>query len=335
MAVLAKISYQLRITRVVLRLIQIYLGIIFALEKIWPRSLGIKLFRAGSNLLDFAAWPITKRAITQLEVSTKTVMIGGIGSTWFLPNEVKDSGKVVLYLHGGGFMICSVKTHGSFLATLADNLSCTVIALDYSLSPEKKYPIALEEIAAAYQDLLTMGYSARNIIVGGESAGACLALAMLMQLRDNGMDMPCAAFLDSPLIDLGCSGLGMKSLWRHECVLPIYGPHTNQLYAHTFKSYTGDAGPETPYVSPLFGKFHGLPPLHVSYSEHELLRDDSTRLIATARLQGADITDFCGDWTPHATLAFHRYFPEGKDLFYAVTKFINRHLELVESPRSH
>jgi len=324
----AQMSLRLRVARIVLRLLQIYLELIFTVLAMPPQRIGRKLFRLGSHLLDLVGWQVTKITSASLSVSLQKSLIKDVNCTWFRPRVLKHSSKVILYIHGGGFMICSSKTHGSALARLADKLNCPVVAPDYSLAPESPYPVASNQVWQVFHELTTMGYEARNIILGGESAGGCLALSLLLRLKDAGLAMPCAAFLDSPMTDLTFSASSLDTRWRQECLLPIYGPFTKRLYSKHFLNYTGDYQRDLPDLSPLHADHHSLPPLFISYSDHEILRDDARLLIAKVRRQGGTVHEFCGQWTPHATLMLHHYFPEGQDLAHAVTNFIATHLEL-------
>ncbi len=326
---MAKISFELRILRLALRLVQLYLTVIFSILFLFPAFIGQRLFRVGANLLNLTDWPRSLKIPNDQRIDIQELHIAGIPCTTFKPKELRNTGKLILYVHGGGFMIGSTKTYRSFLGVLADELSCEILSIDYSLAPEWRYPTAINEIQSVHRHLLTNGHSPKDILFGGDSAGGCLVLALLYRLRDSSYGVPCGAFLDSPVTDLTFVGDSMKKNWTQECLLPIFGPFTSMLYKRTFLKYTDGAKLDDPDVSPLFGSFRDIPPIHISYSDHEVFRDDAKRLIRVARSENADVADYSCDWAPHTPLALGRFYPEGRALFQVVCKFIRTHLVLV------
>lgn len=138
-------------------------------------------------------------------VTVRSVQVSGIHSEWIEPVGV-DTRKVILYLHGGGYCICSLDTHRGLAARLALAAQARLLIIDYRLAPENPFPAALEDALTAYEWLLTQGIPANKIAIGGDSAGGGLTLASAVSLRDAGRGLPAVLFLLSPWTDLTYSG---------------------------------------------------------------------------------------------------------------------------------
>ncbi|MBD9416108.1 alpha/beta hydrolase [Pseudomonas sp. PDM16] len=196
-------------------------------------------------------------------------VIGGLPCEWLVPQQ--DNGWMMLYLHGGAFMIGSPRTHRAITTALARLAGLKVCALDYRLAPEHPWPAAADDALAAYQALLAQGHPAERIVIAGDSAGGQLTLSTALRLRDAGLPLPAALVCLSPVTDL--SG----ATW-HE---PGAG---DPLLSYAWLSQGLDAycppdiDRRLPLLSPLQADLSGLPPLMVQVGEDEHLLTQSLKL---------------------------------------------------------
>lgn len=223
------------------------------------------------------------RASLPSDVRREPTEIRGVAGEWLIP-EGCSGDEVILYLHGGGYLFGSPATHRNLTMQLARTARRRVLALDYRLAPENPYPAALEDALSGYRSLLEdEGIAPERIAIGGDSAGGGLALATMLAARQAGLPLPGAAFLYSPWTDLAGTG---DSLQRNEASdAMISGKEVHRMS----KLYFGAASPRDPFVSPLYGKFHGLPPTLIHVSDNEVLLDDARRLADRAREDGVEV----------------------------------------------
>lgn len=198
---------------------------------------------------------------------------------WIIPEHTDQ--KVILYLHGGGYVACSAATHRPITAALARLTRRRVFALDYPLAPEHRFPAALDNSVAAYRWLLEQkGLPASDISLAGDSAGGGLVLGTLLRARDSGLPLPSCAVCFSPWTDLAGTGASVLSndgrcqMFRTENI------------AEFAAAYLGNASPLDPYASPAFADLGGLPPLLLQVGSTEILLDDSRRVDAKVREAG-------------------------------------------------
>src|SRR5665647_1140552 len=116
---------------------------------------------------------------------------------WFKNNEKLNTDKIVIYLHGGGFVLGSIQSHQALVSHLAKHLSLPVLFVEYSLAPEKAYPNAIDDIMSVYEHLLRQ-YPKTDIVFMGDSAGGGLAISAISKINKNGMRPPIFMVLFSP-----------------------------------------------------------------------------------------------------------------------------------------
>ena len=208
--------------------------------------------------------------------------VGGVAGEWVEAKApATGASTTLLYLHGGGFVGCSARTHRPITAAFALQ-GLRVFAPDYRLAPEHPFPAAPQDALAVYRALRAEAPAAR-IVVAGDSAGGNLALGLMLTLRDAGEVLPAAAALFSPALDLGGSS---PSITLNAARDAIFDPA--QL-PHLAEAYLAGADPLQTLASPLFGDMTGLPPLLVHVGEAEVLRDDAIRLTQKAREAGVRV----------------------------------------------
>lgn len=137
-------------------------------------------------------------------ISNREETIEGMKCEWLIP-QGSDADKIILYVHGGGYVSGSCNDHRGFVGRFAKNTGVINLIYEYRLAPENPFPAALDDSVKIYQWLLSSGFKPENIIMAGESAGGGLCLATLLALKEQGIPLPAAAVAISPWTDLTCS----------------------------------------------------------------------------------------------------------------------------------
>lgn len=240
--------------------------------------------------------------------------LGGVPGEWVQEVGAGSGGPVLLYLHGGGYVACSPRTHRPITGRFARH-GLRVFVPDYRLAPEHPFPAGLEDAEAACRALLDSGIAPGRLTLAGDSAGGGLALALLMKLRDTGTPLPAACVLFSPWTDLAATGESLRTNNRRD---PMF---TGDAVKRGTPSYLGGADPRTPLASPLYGDFHGLPPLLIFVGRTEVLLDDSTRVAAKARAAGVPVELSIWPAVPHVWQLFF-FLPEARHSLAQAARFL-------------
>ncbi|MCJ8159000.1 alpha/beta hydrolase [Sphingomonas sp. LaA6.9] len=210
--------------------------------------------------------------------------IGGVPGWWCRPHAAAERA-VVLYLHGGAYMVGSASAYRHFVGQIATRAKVTVFVADYGLAPERPFPAAVEDAEAVYRGLQSLGYG--RIALAGDSAGGGLALALQSLVVGASHNDSAQALVGtiamSPWTDLALSSASMES--RAE-VDPL---STRDALAETAAIYLGAADPLDPRASPLYAKLSGLPPVRIHVGEDEILLDDSVQYGRRLAAAGGDV----------------------------------------------
>lgn len=260
------------------------------------------------------------------DVQITPTKVVGIPGEWLTPTSLLSRNKIMIYLHGGGYVVGSPATHRSLVARLAKACSIRALSLDYRLAPEHPFPAALEDSLAVYHEIIDHGIPPENIILAGDSAGAGLALTTLIALRDDQHPLPAMALCISPWTDLALTG---ESIETCADIDPYISFESLQLNAH----YLGDSGtqhkfnndPRSPLISPLYADFTGLPPLLIHVGTDEVLLSDSTRLAEQAKNAGVDVTLKIWDDMWHDFHMWAPYLPEANQAIKEMAGFVTSH----------
>ena len=232
------------------------------------------------QMLDAAA-----RRLVKLPNNCKVVPIDieGLYAEW-ISTGITLKHKVILYLHGGGYALCSANTHRPLAARIGKASGVKVLFPEYRLAPEHPFPAAIEDAVNVYRWLLHQGFSPSNIVFAGDSAGGGLCIAAALVLRDQNEPLPAAIVCLSPWVDLTSSG---ESYRKNKWVDPYL---SIEVVRAAVRMYAGDEKPDHPLISPVFADLSGLPPLFIQAGNHEILQSDAEKLAAQARNAGVPFT---------------------------------------------
>jgi monoterpene epsilon-lactone hydrolase len=248
------------------------------------------------------------------DVVVEDVFIGHIPAFWIsAPGTLKD--RTILFFHGGGFMVGSTKDHLDLCGKLSLSSGCRVLSIDYRLAPEHIFPAALDDCTDAYQWLINQGINPREIIPAGISAGGNLIVSMFFRLRAAGVNLPRAAVLISPAVNLASSGNSRKTNAQKDWI-------TAEGLDLLKKAYLRKHDPKDPFASPTYGDLRSLPPLFVQAGAHEVLLDDVSDFVRKAREAGVDVTFDVWEGMFHCWQIFSSVLPEGQQAIDNIGAYI-------------
>ena len=247
-------------------------------------------------------------------VTCTPVEAGGVSAEWSVADGA-DQDKVILYVHGGGYVMGSAGSHRDMTGRLSQTAGARVLSLNYRLAPEHPFPAPVDDSVAAYRWLLGQGIRASNIAIAGDSAGGGLALAALIAIRDAGEPVPAAGIGISPWVDMEGTG---ESMTTRAAVDPVV---QKEGLLGMAKLYLGGADPKNPLAAPLHANLAGLPPLLIQVGDSETLLDDATRITERARKADVDVTLKIWDEMPHVWHLFAPILPEGQQAIEEIGAF--------------
>ena len=255
---------------------------------------------------------------TDPEIVSERVNVGGVAAEWVWVSGASED-HTVIWLHGGGFVIGSTRTHRGISGLISRASGARVLCLDYRLSPEVPFPAPVEDSVAAYKWLLSNGADPKKIVFGGESAGGGLTVSVLVALRYIGEPSPAGGVCMSTWADLAHTGDSIKANAAVDPSLTIEG------LEDFAQAYLGDRDRRAPLASPLYADVRGLPPLLFMVGSIEIIRDDSVRLVEKAKAAGVDATLEVWDDMPHNWHQFALVLPEGQQAVDRIGSFIRQH----------
>ena len=249
------------------------------------------------------------------DISVEQVTVAGRAAEWLrAPNA--DTQHVLLYLHGGGYVMGSPHTHRALAGELSRAAQARVFLPDYRLAPEAPYPAAVDDAVAAVQWLYGQGVAPANLAIAGDSAGGGLTVATLIALRDRQLPLPHSAVCISPWSDLNCSNASYQTRAAAD---PMITADDITLMAG---AYLHGADPKSPLASPNRGDLTGLPPMLIHVGRDEVLLDDAIVLHEAARSAGVASTLEIWDDMIHVWHAFHPMLPEGRQGISRVGEYL-------------
>ena len=252
-------------------------------------------------------------------IEASPITIDSLLAEWILPSQAKKD-KVILYFHGGGYVMGSIQAHRSIVAKFVKGSKVGALLFGYRLAPEHPFPAALDDSMTAYRWLLAEGVSPSHIVFVGDSAGGGLCLATLIALRDQDIPLPVAGVALSPWTDLKCTGESHRTKARID---PLTPKGSCTVFS---KYYVGENDPCNPWITPLYGDLRGLPSILIHVGEDEVLLDDSTRFAEKAKDAGVDVTLKVEEGMFHCFPACAPLFPEAVRAMDEICTFIKTHI---------
>jgi monoterpene epsilon-lactone hydrolase len=234
------------------------------------------------------------------DIKAEPVAANGVRSEWTSSPDA-DPSRVVLYFHGGGYVIGSLDSHRHMVAEIGRAARARTLAIDYRLAPEHPFPAAVDDAIDAYRFLLSRGVQPRGITIAGDSAGGGLVVAAMVAIREAGLPQPACGWPISPWVDMEAIGGSMSSKAATDPTVQQAG------ILDMAKLYLKDANPRSPLAAPIYADLRGLAPLLIQVGAAETLLDDAIRLAQVAG--AADVAVNLQVW-PEMIHVWHIYYPE-------------------------
>jgi len=261
-----------------------------------------------------SVWPVAD------DVKLTSVAVSGVPGEWsIVPGN--DPSRVLMFFHGGGYCSGSIVSHRRLVTEAGRAAGVRTLAIAYRLAPEHPFPAAYDDALTAWRFLRDQNIPAAHIVLGGDSAGAGLTVALIRRLRDAHEKLPSCAWLISPWTDLTMSGSTLSS---KDAVDPLmHKQYLNEL-ADAYLSAGMDR--KDPRVSPLYADLRGFPPTLIQVGSAETLLDDATRFAALAG--AADVRTTLEIWPHmiHAWPLWNAHLAPGRDALANAGAFIKGHL---------
>ena len=249
------------------------------------------------------------------DAKCEKVDAGGVPAEWVSAPGC-DTGRAILYLHGGGYAIGSLNTHRRLAYDISAASAAKVLLIDYRLAPEHPFPAAVDDAAAAWRWLLQQGFPASRLAIAGDSAGGGLTIATLVNLRDKKLLLPACAVALSPWVDL--EGLG-NSITTRAAQDPMVQKDGLMWMA---KMYLAGQDPKTPLAAPLHADLKDLPPVLIQVGSAETLLDDAIRVAEKMHAAGVDARLAIWPNMLHVFPLFAPILSEGRDGCIEIGNFI-------------
>jgi acetyl esterase/lipase len=292
------------------------------LRKANAQGLSMPVERMRRSMLPARLHPRIARAVTHTRST-----FAELPAETFTPTGWTPADPTILYMHGGGYVVCSPATHRDLISRIAVASGARTIAIDYRKAPEHPFPAPIDDAEAAYRALIQSGTAAEQIFVGGDSAGGGLALALLQRVRERGLPMPKGAILLSPWVDLECGGESIQKNARFD-YLPV--PGLAPFAAH----YLQGADKLHPHASAVHAELAGLPPLLIQTGSAELFLSENQALAERARAAGVDVTHEIDEGMIHVYQAFTTFIPECGGAIERIGAFVRRHAAAADESRA-
>lgn len=234
---------------------------------------------------------------------------------WMEPSQITTD-KVMLFLHGGGYVVGSWQSHQDLMGRIAKGSGMRIFAINYRLAPEHPFPDALNDTLEAYDYLLSDHFSSKQIIVSGTSAGGGLALAVILKLKELNKPLPAAGILLCPWVDLAFTGETLKTHDGKDLI-------RSEGAAASAKAYIRSHNAKDPYISPLYGDLSHLPPLLIQAGTIEIFWSEIEALVHKATESGTHVTFDPHEGMFHTWQLFASKIPEGQKAIDSICHYIN------------
>ena len=290
----------------------------------------------GEDAGSFAAMRLERRKSIELVIGTPTPVAavrneqipgaaGSIAVRIYNPSQEGTLLPVIVYYHGGGWVLGDLDSHDNVCRALAAGAQAVVVSVDYRLAPENPWPAAVDDAWAALEwvaaNAATIGADAARIAVAGDSAGGNLAAVVALMARERGGPALRAQALFYPGVDLVTSD-------RPSLIDFADGPFLSSKRIEWFKDlYVPDrATRRDPHVSPLLAADHrGLPPTIVITAEFDPLRDEGEAYGEALRAAGVPVSIERYDGVIHGFVSMDRWFPEAGQALALASAWLREH----------
>ena len=253
-------------------------------------------------------------------VTLRQESLGGVEAEW-ITGERNPTDRIVLYIHGGGFVTGSSAARRSFTVYIVQKLGLNVISLDYRLAPEHPFPAGAEDCLAAYKALLER-YASKRIILIGESAGGNLVLSLLLQIKTGGLPLPAAVFALSATVQYDQVFPSYRENAAKDSIVTNLSDEVCDVYLCSRDA----AVMKNPIAAPLYGDYTGCPPVLLWVSDDEVLRDDSLLLFDRLKEQGVTTKLYRRAGMMHTWIIIP-FFPESKKDLKLLGEELHRAME--------
>src|SRR5438876_1262571 len=261
-----------------------------------------------------SVWPVAD------DVKLEAVDVSGLQGEWSIVPGSEHS-RVLMFFHGGGYCSGSIVSHRRMVTEAGRAGGMRTLAVAYRLAPEHPFPAAYDDALTAWRFLRNEGIPPARIAVGGDSAGAGLAVALIGQLRDAHEERPGCAWLVSPWTDLTMCG---STFATKDGVDPLI--HKEYLHERANAYLPIGVDRKDPRVSPLYADLTGFPPLLIQVGSAETLLDDATRLANVAGAADAAVTLEIWPQMIHAWPLWNEHLEAGRRALANAGAFIRAHL---------
>ena len=276
------------------------------------RPVNVEKFRANQDA--------TARALPN-QVVGSTVDAAGVPAEMQTPAGATDE-NLIVYFHGGGYVGGSIASHRNLTGHLALHSGCRVLSVEYRLAPEHPHPAPVNDAVTSYNWAVDQGYDPGKIALAGDSAGGGLTAACLLALRDQQIELPAAAMMISPWLDMSFTGETMVTNEAHDSSISAIGMPTMR------DLFLGDASIDDPLASPFEANLEGLPPLLIQVGDEEVLLSDSERFTEKATAAGVDVELRVWPEMFHVWHACVGLFQEAADAIDEMVEFVRPRIKL-------
>lgn len=273
-------------------------------------TIGVKAYR---KLLEKSARVFKHDPLIREE----PVEINGIQALWLIPPGC-DEKRMVVYIHGGGFIAGSINSHKDLASRIATESCSKLLIFNYRLAPEYPFPAGLNDVCSVYNWVVDTFSKTHSINLAGDSAGGGLAVSLIGDLMAKSRPLPDSIVLMSPWVDLECKSASFESnenkdfmLTRHT-LMTTAGYYTDQELSH-------------PLISPINNRFDTMPPTLIQVGANEVLLEDSNLLAEKIRKENRNVELEVWDGMFHVWQYFSKYLSEGKEAVTRLGEFIQKH----------
>lgn len=269
----------------------------------------------------FEEWHLPSAEPT--DVTYQEADADGVPALWCIPSGASFD-RVLLYTHGGGFVVGSIHTHRKLAGHLAKAAGTTALVIDYRRAPEHPFPAQLEDAVMAYRWLLSEGWDPAHIATTGDSAGGNLAISTVLKLRDDGDRLPAAILPMSPWLDMEHQGKTLESNADTDALVQ------RPILIGMSTMFLGESGSaKDPLANPLYADPAGLPPMFITAGGHETLLHDAERFAEQARFADVDVTLHVVPEMQHVFTFCAGRAPEADTTIAAMAEWLRPHLGLM------